>query len=157
MTVTGDGFFIKDEDDNTQFSMDMSSATQTGINVFRTDENKSLSFTLKTDDDDDTGNFDGSWSFIQAADEKSLVLERVDGSAVEIFEIRDSAGVATADPVDIFEFKIPPVLPSYVVASLPTTVVAGAQAFCTNETGGAVNVFYDGSNWRRCTDRAVAS
>ena len=157
MTVTGDGFFIKGDDSKTNFSMDLSAAGQTGINVIRSDENKSLSFTLKTDDDDDTGNFDGSWAFRQNADEKALILERSDGSAVEIFEVRDSAGSATADPIDIFEFKIPPVLPSFAVASLPTTVVAGAQAFCTNETGGAVNVFFDGTSWRRCTDRAVAS
>ena len=157
MTVKGDGFFIKDDQDDVQFSMDMSSAGNTGINVIRSNENKVLSFTLKTDDNDDTGNYDGSWSFRQNADEKALILERTDSSNVEIFEIRDSADVATADPVDIFEFKIPPVLPSFTVANLPTTVVAGAQAFCTNDTGGAVNVFYDGSAWRRCTDRAVAS
>jgi hypothetical protein len=33
----------------------------------------------------------------------------------------------------------------------------GAVAFCTNESGGAVPVFYDGTNWRRMTDRAVVS
>ena len=158
MTIKGDGLFIKDDDGKTQFSMDMSSAGSTGINVFRTDENKILALSLKTDDDDDTGNYDGTWSFRQNADEKSMILERTDGATnVDIFEIRDSADVATANPTDIFEFKIPPVLPSFVVASLPTTVVAGAQAFCTNETGGAVNVFFDGTSWRRCTDRAVAS
>ena len=157
MTVTGDGFFIKDEDDNTQFSMDMSSGSQTGINVIRSDENKSLSFTLKTDDDDDTGNYDGAWNFVQAANEKALVLERVDGSAVEIFEIRDSAGVATAAPVDIFEFKIPPVIPSYTIAALPTTVVAGALALVTDATpatsGSAIVLcFFDGSNWKLSND-----
>ena len=157
MTIQGDGLFIKDDQGDTQFSMDMSSAGQTGINVFRTNENKTLAFSLKTDDNDDTGNYDGTWSFRQNANEKSLILERTDASPVDIFEIRDSADVATADPTDIFEFKIPPVLPSFTVANLPTTVVAGAQAFCTNDTGGAVNVFYDGTNWRRCTDRAVAS
>ncbi len=52
---------------------------------------------------------------------------------------------------------VPFVVPSYTVANLPTNVEAGAQAFCTNETGGSVIVFYDGTNWRRCTDRAVAS
>jgi hypothetical protein len=51
-----------------------------------------------------------------------------------------------------FEFK------SYTVANLPTSGIgAGAMAYCTDETGGAVPVFYDGSNWRRVTDRAVAS
>ena len=157
MTIQGDGLFIKDDQGDTQFSMDMSSAGQTGINVFRTNENKTLAFSLKTDDDDDTGNYDGTWSFRQNANEKSLILERTDASPVDIFEIRDSGGSTSAAPVDIFEFKIPPVLPSFTVVNLPTTVVAGAQAFCTNETGGAVNVFYDGTNWRRCTDRAVAS
>ena len=86
-----------------------------------------------------------------------MEFERTDSGTVTIFEVRDSADVATADPTDIFDFKIPVVLPSFTVANLPTTVVAGAQAFCTNDTGGAVNVFYDGSAWRRCTDRAVAS
>lgn len=157
MTVKGDGFFIKDDQDDVQFSMDMSSASQTGINVFRTNENKSLAFSLRTDDDDDTGNFDGTWAFRQDANQKKMVFERTDSSTVSIFEIRDSADVDTADPTDIFEFKIPPVLPSFTVANLPTTVVAGAQAFCTNETGGAVPVFYDGTNWRRCTDRNIAS
>jgi len=34
----------------------------------------------------------------------------------------------------------------------------GAKMFyCTNESGGAVPVFSDGSQWRRVTDRAVAS
>ena len=153
LTVLGDGFFIKDDQDDVQFSMDMSNASDTGINVFRTNENKSLSFTLKTDDDDDTGNYDGAWSFRQNADEKALILERTDGSPVEIFEVRDSANVATADPVDIFEFKIPPVVPSYAVGSLPTTVIAGAQALATGCNTADVNTgtamaFYDGSNWK---------
>lgn len=37
------------------------------------------------------------------------------------------------------------------------TPYEGATAFCTNETGGAVPVFGDGTNWRRVTDRAVVS
>jgi hypothetical protein len=44
------------------------------------------------------------------------------------------------------------------VSELGSTVSSvGAVAFCTNETGGAVPVFYDGANWRRITDRAVIS
>ena len=49
-----------------------------------------------------------------------------------------------------------PQLPSYTVATLPSTV-AGDLALCTDETGGSTVVFYDGSNWRRMADRAVAS
>jgi hypothetical protein len=36
-------------------------------------------------------------------------------------------------------------------------VSAGAMAFCTDESGGAVPVFYDGTNWRRMTDRNIIS
>ena len=49
-----------------------------------------------------------------------------------------------------------PQLPSYTVATLPNTV-AGDLALCTDETGGTTVVFFDGTNWRRMADRAVAS
>ncbi len=50
-----------------------------------------------------------------------------------------------------------PQLPSYLVTTLPSSVSAGDLALCTNETGGATVVFFDGTNWRRMADRAVAS
>jgi hypothetical protein len=53
--------------------------------------------------------------------------------------------------------NVPFTFESYTVANLPTNVGAGSMAYCTDETGGAVPVFYDGSAWRRVTDRAVAS
>ena len=47
---------------------------------------------------------------------------------------------------------------SRTVAQLAAlTASAGAMVYCTNETGGAVPVFYDGTNWRRVTDRTIAS
>jgi len=36
-----------------------------------------------------------------------------------------------------------------------SSVQAGSMAFCTDEVGGAVPVFYDGADWRRVTDREV--
>lgn len=49
-------------------------------------------------------------------------------------------------------------LQSYSVASLAgLTVSEGAINYCTDETGGAIPVFYDGTNWRRMSDRAIAS
>lgn len=50
-------------------------------------------------------------------------------------------------------------LKSYTVATLPTASAAGAgaTAYATDETGGAIPVFSDGTNWRRVTDRAVAA
>lgn len=52
-----------------------------------------------------------------------------------------------------------PRVPSFTVAGLPSasTAGAGAIAYCSNETGGAVLVFSDGTNWKRVTDRATAS
>lgn len=48
-------------------------------------------------------------------------------------------------------------LPSYTVSGLPTASPAGQMAYVTNEAGGAVPAFSDGTNWRRVTDRAIVS
>lgn len=54
--------------------------------------------------------------------------------------------------------KAPLILKSYAVADLPTASDwESAIAYCSDETGGATIVFSDGTNWRRVTDRAVAS
>ena len=50
-----------------------------------------------------------------------------------------------------------PQLPSYTVSTLPSSASAGDIVLCTDETGGATVVFFDGSSWRRMSDRAVAS
>ena len=53
-----------------------------------------------------------------------------------------------------------PVKPkSYTVAGVPSASTAGAGAtiYVSNESGGAVPAFSDGTNWRRVTDRAVIS
>ena len=50
-----------------------------------------------------------------------------------------------------------PQLPSYLLATLPSTVSAGDLALCTNETGGETVVFNDGTNRLGMSDRAIAS
>jgi len=50
-----------------------------------------------------------------------------------------------------------PPLPAYTVSTVPAASPAGRQIFVTNESGGAVPAFSDGSDWRRVTDRAVIS
>ena len=47
-------------------------------------------------------------------------------------------------------------LTSYTVATLPTVTTPG-MIFVSDETGGAVLAFSDGTNWRRCTDRVIVS
>ena len=48
-------------------------------------------------------------------------------------------------------------LPSYKVADVPAALQAGQMIYVTNEAGGAVPAFSDGTNWRRVTDRVVVS
>ena len=47
-------------------------------------------------------------------------------------------------------------IPQYTVATLPA-VSDKRLILVTNETGGAVTAFSDGTNWRRTTDRAIVS
>lgn len=47
-------------------------------------------------------------------------------------------------------------LKSYTVSGVPTGS-AGDMIFVTDETGGAIPAFSDGTNWRRVTDRAIIS
>ncbi len=50
-------------------------------------------------------------------------------------------------------------LPVYTVAQANalTGVATGSQAYISNEAGGAQPASFDGTNWRRYTDRAVIS
>lgn len=49
-------------------------------------------------------------------------------------------------------------LKNYAVADLPDAGLwSGAIVFVSDETGGAVIAFSDGTDWRRSTDRAVVS
>lgn len=54
--------------------------------------------------------------------------------------------------------NVPLQIPSYTVAGVPAaTIGAGSIIFVSNESGGAVLAFSDGTDWRRVTDRAVIS
>jgi len=49
-------------------------------------------------------------------------------------------------------------LPSFTVATLPSAADNPQMLiYVSNETGGAVPAFSDGTNWRRVTDRTVVS
>jgi hypothetical protein len=52
-----------------------------------------------------------------------------------------------------------PKLPAFTIAALPNAATAGPGAivYVSDESGGAVPAFSDGSDWRRITDRAIAS
>lgn len=46
---------------------------------------------------------------------------------------------------------------SFKVAGLPNASVPGQMIYISDESGGSTMAFSDGSNWRRITDRVVAS
>jgi hypothetical protein len=51
-----------------------------------------------------------------------------------------------------------PTLPDFVVANLPDPAdMRYALIYVSDEVGGAVPAFSDGTNWRRFTDRAIVS
>lgn len=81
------------------------------------------------------------------------------GAFVAIADDNNSLGHHSVKWWGVFQCSQWVNLGSYTVAGLPSasTAAAGAIAYCSNETGGAVLVFSDGTNWRRVTDRAVAS
>ena len=49
------------------------------------------------------------------------------------------------------------ILPSYTVSTLPGANPAAQMIFVSDESGGAVIAFSDGTNWRRVTDRAIVT
>jgi hypothetical protein len=46
---------------------------------------------------------------------------------------------------------------AFTVAALPSAAKTGRLIYVSNESGGAVVAFADGTNWRRVTDRAIVS
>jgi hypothetical protein len=53
--------------------------------------------------------------------------------------------------------NVPVRLRNYAKASLPSATTAGQLIYVTDDIGGAVPAFSDGTNWRRVTDRVVIS
>ncbi len=49
------------------------------------------------------------------------------------------------------------VIPQYTVSSLPSSALVGQLIYVSDETGGPVLAFSDGTNFRRVTDRAIVS
>lgn len=64
----------------------------------------------------------------------------------------------TGTPACALDVEGPVKVKSYVKAALPAASAGAAQIiYVSDEAGGAVLAFSDGTNWRRVTDRAVVS
>lgn len=80
-----------------------------------------------------------------------LVIETMAGGAAASEALRIKSDKSTV-------FTGPAVLPSFTVAGVPAAAsYTGGMIYVSNETGGAVPAFSDGTNWRRVTDRAIIS
>ena len=66
-------------------------------------------------------------------------------------------GVNTQTPSTTLHVNGPVRVGSYTVATVPSaaSVGAGSMIYVSDEIGGPVMAFSDGTNWRRTTDRAV--
>jgi hypothetical protein len=100
----------------------------------------------------------GSETFVDGAD-FGTVTETVTasddlGSVTEAVTAESDLGtIVTSGLIYPDQF----VLPSFTTTTLPSASVVGAMIYVTNESGGAVPAFADGTNWRRVTDRAIVS
>lgn len=98
-------------------------------------------------------NWDYTWaSAVAGAHYAKISLSAyVNGSPETVFTFNSSS-------IPMFAVNAPIGLRSYSVASVPSAAsYSGAMIYVTNETGGAIPAFSDGTNWRRVTDRAVIS
>lgn len=91
-------------------------------------------------------------------------LSGLSGTSKPQISAYDAEATATGDDVNLvlaalnngrIELLDPVQMPSYAKASLPAAAVAGALIYVTDDVGGAVPAFTDGTDWRRVTDRAV--
>jgi len=83
---------------------------------------------------------------VTASDDSGLIINSV-ANAYDL-GLLILAGIISPD-----QFILPP----YTVSTLPAASPAGQMLFVTDETGGSVPAFSDGTNWRRVTDRAIVS
>ncbi len=87
---------------------------------------------------------------------RNLKLQTNETSRITITGI-GNVGIGIDAPTTKLDVDGPVRCKSYTVATLPSASGSGAGAmiYVSDETGGAVMAFSDGTDWRRFTDRAV--
>ena len=142
------------------------------LDLFERDEPTKLSTRI------DNSNFGGAWTLFRGGAEQVKIFATapyefnmqnvsshdfiVHGSVDNLLFVdagQNRVGIGISNPttsLDVFG----PIRPkAYSVATLPSASGNGAGAiiYVSNETGGAVLAFSDGTNWRRVTDRAIVA
>lgn len=112
----------------------------------------------------DGGSFGGDSTFTFNSTTDTLFVKNIEAETVQApstligtYTI-SSPTTITLDPVDEIINDAPMKLVNKTVTELGTLVSSvGAMVFCTDESGGAIPAFYDGTNWRRVSDRSIVS
>jgi hypothetical protein len=105
---------------------------------------------------------------IAASSGSEIFVDGADfGTITEIVTLTDDLGLVTdtiTQEADLGALVISGliypdqfVLPGYTTSTLPSASIVGSMIFVTNESGGSVPAFADGTNWRRVTDRAIVT
>jgi len=126
----------------------------------------------------DNSNFGGAWTLyrggaaqvrifatapyefnIQNVATHDFIVHGLDDNLLYVDASKNCVGIGQAAPVTTLDVNGPMRPKSYTVAALPSAITNGAGAiiFVSDETGGAVLAFSDGTDWRRVTDRAVVA
>lgn len=105
--------------------------------------------------------FSGRAELATAGDDKLHLKLSPDGASWTEALVGDPAtghiGIGTPTPLAPLDVAGPLRVGSTTVATLPAATAPGQLVYVTDETGGPVLAFSDGSDWRRITDRAVVS
>ena len=139
-------------------SMSANSGTDTiTINATAAGTNEQVQF-------NNAGNFGGDSDFTYNSSTNTLTIKNLIAESVNppstltgTYTI-SSPTTITLDPTSEIINDAPMKLKGYTVAQLGSlTSSASAMVYCTDETGGSIPAFYDGTNWRRVSDRAIVS
>lgn len=114
---------------------------------------------------DDSLTFDKATDTLQTGIVRGVLFEPITdyGSITTTANMTIDYGLVTQTPDSCagdYEFITEisgPTSDSFAVASLPSAAQPGQMIYVSDETGGSVMAFSDGTNWRRITDRAVVS
>jgi hypothetical protein len=112
----------------------------------------------------DGGSFGGDTTFTFNKTTDTLFVKNIEAETVQApstlvgtYTI-SSPTTITLDPASEIINDAPMKLVNKTVSDLGGLVSSvGAMVFCTDESGGAIPAFYDGTNWRRVSDRAIVS
>lgn len=111
-----------------------------------------------------SGNFGANAGFTFNSTSRTLSVEHIETESISppddlvgTYTIASPTTI-TLDPVSEIINAAPMQLMRKTVFQLSSIAASeGAVAFCTNASGGSIPVFYDGSSWRKFSDRSIVA